>query len=99
MDAASVKAKIVDLALHKFNNKCFPTKSGSKVLRAFRVPDDHQPLGFDYHGVSIEVHVQHVKDVLMPGTNKVYMPVEVLLILGIRKDGVTKVISEGVSAR
>jgi len=34
----------------------------------------------------------------VPGTKKVYQPVEVLLILAIRKGGMTKVIDEGILA-
>lgn len=68
-------------------------------MRAYRVPEDSEPLGFDFYGISIEVHISCTKDVLIPGTVS-FRKVPVLLILGIRpSDGMTRVIAKGVLAQ
>lgn len=102
----SVKSQIVQIALDKFNHQCWPSNTVRRnvgaarygIARAFRVPDDDQPLGFEFHGVSIEVHVTGHKNILIPKTTLFYH-IPVLLILGIQRDGLIKVIAKGVLAQ
>ena len=99
MDHTEVKGQIISIAKDKFNHQCFPTSSGKiGTQRAFRLPDDRQPLGFNFHGVSIEVHVTGYRNVLIADGCNIMRSIPVLLVLGIRSDGMIKVIAKGVLA-
>ena len=92
-----IQDQILLIAKDKFNHQCFPALTGLSGSRAFRVPDDHLPFGFEYHGISIEVHVTGFRNLPTYGTMK-FRSIPVLLILGMRRDGKTRVIAEGVLA-
>jgi hypothetical protein len=94
---AEIKDQIIQIAKDKWNNQCFPVRSNHpSSVRAFRVPDNGEPLGFDFHGTSIEVHRTHLRNVRIQGTAR-FRNVPVLLILGLNGNKL-KVIAKDVQA-
>jgi hypothetical protein len=77
-----------DKALHMF----FPVVSNHKGHRAFRLPEDGQPFGFDFKGITIEVHCS-VEMRRVKGTG-VFHAVPRLSIYGVVRDGRLHKISE-----
>lgn len=93
-----IKDDIISIAKDKHNNQCFPVLTNHPhSQRAFRVPDDGNPFGFEYHGVHMEVHQTHVRNVHIKGTGS-FRHIPVLLIIGISAKGTRKVIAKGVLA-
>jgi len=101
MGVADIKAQIVsiasDLCLHKFFPLAPKNRNARRkgTPRAFRAPDDGTPFGFEFHGASIEVHVQMVARWAI--SLKMWRMEPRLLILGIRRDGLVKVIAKNVN--
>lgn len=91
------KKEIISIARDKFCYQRVAVCTGRITARKYRDPKDRQPLGFDYHGVSMEVHVTHVRNVHVPGTTR-FRHIPILLIIGIAQDGTTKVIAKGIEA-
>jgi hypothetical protein len=90
------KENIILVARDKCLSMCFPVHSNNPRHRAFRVPDDGGPYGFEYHGCSIEVHV-NIELRRVKGTG-VFARVPVLNIYGVLKDGRLHLIANKVSA-
>lgn len=90
MGLSSTRDQIVQIACDKALHMCFPVNTNQPDLKtggrqAFRVPDDGDPFGFDFHGVDIEVHVNMVSR-RVPDT-EVFLMVPSLTIYGIVGDG------------
>ena len=62
MSAFDIKEMIISIARDKCLHQFFPRRTNSKegLHRAFRLPDDGQPFGFNFLKVAIEVHVKMV---------------------------------------
>jgi hypothetical protein len=67
---------------------------GSSGRAPYRVPDDGQPFGFEFHGVSIEVHINMVARTI-PRTKSTRM-VASLTIFGLHPNGLIKTIATGI---
>ena len=90
MEQHEVRTRIIKVAVEKLMGLCFPEKTNSRRHHAFRVPDDMEPFGFDYHGVSMEVHP------VCKSHEGQGREVIVFNIIGINKAGTTKLIAQGV---
>ena len=89
MSDLSVKSTIIKRARDVWKHRVLPQLTGwqknpasHKEWRRFRKLQDTEPFGFEHSGVSIEVHITHVRNILIPGTSR-FIHVPVLLILGL----------------
>lgn len=92
----NIRAQIIRIAKDKFAYQVWAIRTNKKEQAVFRRPSEMTPFGFDFHGVSIEVHPLRKKNVLISGFNR-FLHLPVLHIIGIRKDGERRVIAQEVT--